>query len=130
MKHKPFIQITVGLALALGYASSADAQAAKKIDLKVLYAGEEEKHPRTQDYMNFLKQHFTTVGYAPYTEFKPEMADAYQVVVFDAFADQTRGGIGLPRAPELPQDFNRASVLVAGAGVNVARKMNLKFDWL
>jgi hypothetical protein len=58
------------------------------------------------------------------------MADDYDVVIFDAEPKPTPGHIGLPKPPGLPQDYNRASILMGGAGVLAVRSMKLKIDWL
>jgi hypothetical protein len=109
-------------------AGTAEAAAQEKISLSVLYAGIPDA-PRTKEFQQFLGQHFTKVGLAPFTEFKPEMADGYDVVIFDAPVPVLPDRIGVPPVPVLPRDFNRASVLVAGPGVNIARALDLKIDW-
>lgn len=124
MKH--IARIGVAAMAAFGICAAANGQA--KLPLKILYAGI-EKDDRTPGIMDFLKEHFERVGFAPFTEFKPEMADGYNVVIFNAPMPRGRN-VPMPRAPKLPKDFNRASVLIASGGANVARELNLKIDWL
>jgi hypothetical protein len=102
-----------------------------KIPLKVLYAGVPDS-TRTKDFVSFLESQFTKVGTAPYTEFSPKLADGFDVVVFDAGAKPNRKDdeIGLPKPPNLPRDFDRATVLIGGAGTNIALSLKLKIDWL
>jgi hypothetical protein len=117
-------------------ASSADpaelpaiSQGDAKIKLRVLYAGV-PGDARTVEFVAFLEKHFTKVGQASYSQFQPKMADGYDVVLFDAEPKPTPGHIGLPSSPNLPEDYDRASVLIAGAGVLAVRQLQTKIDWL
>jgi len=105
------------------------AGANEKINVRVLYAGALDD-PRTTEFVAFLEQHFFSVGRASYSDFTPKDADGYDVVVFDAEPKHTINTIGLPRAPILPSDYDRASVLVGGAGVWATMPLKLKLDWL
>lgn len=100
-----------------------------KISLRVLYAGVPAA-PRTTEFVAFLEKHFAKVGQAPYSQFTPKMAEGYDVVIFDAEAKPTDSSIGLPKAPKLPMDYDRATVLVAGAGVMAVLPLKTKIDWL
>ena len=117
------------LLLAITACASPAAQEPSKIPLRVLYAGVPED-ARTAEFLDFLREHFTTVGSTPYTGFKPAQADDYDVVIFDAEAKLSANTIGLPTPPNLPLDYDRASVLVSGAGVAAAYSLQLKLDWL
>jgi hypothetical protein len=115
--------------MAAAVEPQAPSQADGRIKLRVLYAGV-PGDSRTTDFVTFLEQHFTKVGQAPYSEFKPSMADGYDVVIFDAEPKPKPGHIGLPRPPRLPPDYDRASVLVSGAGVLAVEALQTKIDWL
>jgi len=105
------------------------AGANEKINVRVLYAGVLDD-PRTTEFVGFLEQHFVSVGRTSYSDFTPKDADGYDVVVFDAEPKPTINTIGLPRAPNLPSDYDRASILVGGAGVLATMPLKLKLDWL
>lgn len=100
-----------------------------KLPQRVLYAGKADD-ARTREFVAFLESHFAEVGQVDYSAFKPSDADRYDVIVFDAPTKPRPGAIGLPTPPVLPSGFNRASVLIAGAGVNLGRELKLKLDWL
>ena len=126
-------RILLAALLATAFGSRAVAvepvDTADKIKLRVLYAGVPGE-VRTADFVAFLEKHFTKVGQAGYSQFQPKMADEYDVVIFDAEPKPTPGHIGLPKRPSLPQDYNRASMLMSGAGVLAVRSMQPKIDWL
>jgi hypothetical protein len=109
-------------------AGTAEAAAQEKISLSVLYAGIPDA-PRTKEFQQFLGQHFTKVGLAPFSDFKPEMADGYDVVVFDTPVQPGPGGLGIPPRPVLPRDFSRPSVLVGAPGTRIAESLELKIQW-
>ena len=85
--------IILALTITLSAASLSGAQAADDaanlIDLKVLYAGHAGSE-RAKDFESFLTQHFREVATTSYSEFSPEQADDFDVVVFD-----WRGCLGL-----------------------------------
>ena len=85
---------------------------------------------RTTEFVAFLGQHFVKVGEASYSAFEPKMADEYDVVLFDAAREKTTNTIGLPPRPKLPLDYDRASVLIGGAGVMAVMPLQSKLDWL
>jgi hypothetical protein len=114
---------------AVWCADAASADPADKINLRVLYAGR-PGDARTAEFVAFLGQHFTKVGEASYSDFEPKMADGYDVVLFDAARERVPNRIGLPPKPKLPPDYNRASVLIGGAGVMAVEPLKTKFDWL
>ncbi|HEY3782251.1 MAG TPA: hypothetical protein VGL56_14300 [Fimbriimonadaceae bacterium] len=127
MMLKNLIRHVAVVLAAVGILAAAQAQ--EKFHLKVLYAGV-QNDARTPEFMDFLQQHFDKVGFAPYSEFKPEMADGYNVVIFDAAAHPTALRIGLPKAPVLPPTYDRATLLISGGGIMVAENLKLKLDWL
>jgi hypothetical protein len=101
---------------------------AGKINLRVLYAGV-PGDARTAEFMAFLGKYFTKVGQAPFSQFEPKMADGYDVVIFDAEPKPTPNSIGMPPRPNLPRDYDRATVLIGGA-VMVTLPLQTKIDWL
>jgi hypothetical protein len=112
---------------AVWCAGATAADPTGKINLRVLYAGR-PGDARTVEFVAFLGQHFAKVGEASYSDFTPPMANGYDVVVFDAA--RTQNSIGLPPGPKLPPDYDRASVLVGGAGVRAVESLKPKLDWL
>lgn len=96
----------------------------------VLYVGSAESR-RTDDFVEFLNNHFTRVGTAIYPQFTPNDADPYDVVVLDAEMRPSKNSIGIGPQPQLPADYSRATILVNGPGVIVAdRQLHAKLDWL
>ena len=85
--------------------------------------------PGTAEFMAFLGKYFTKVGQAPFSQFEPKMADGYDVVIFDAEPKPTPNSIGMPPRPNLPRDYDRATVLIGGA-VMVTLPLQTKIDWL
>lgn len=121
--------LSLGLALAATWAVAIPATGQEKIELNVLYAGTPES-TRTADFVGFLRDHFTTVGTTSYTNFKASEADAFDVVIFDCEIRPQPGRIGLEPRPKLPEDFNRASVMIGGPGTLLAEGFQSKIDWL
>lgn len=120
----------VALALSASAALSQAPASTPKIDLRVLYAGSAEG-PRTADFVQFLRTQFAVVGTAVYAEFTPAQADAFDVVILDVEMHPKENSIGIGKQPQLPKDYNRATVLVNGPGVIVAdRQLEAKIDWL
>jgi hypothetical protein len=110
-------------------ATAIHAESIEKLRVRVLYAGVLDD-PRTPEFVAFLDRHFVLVGRTSYSEFTPKDAEGYDVVVFDDEPKPSTNTIGLPRSPKLPPDFDRASVLVGGAGVLATMPLKLKLDWL
>lgn len=102
----------------------------EKFPLRILYAGRSDDPEHTSAWVDFLSQWFEKVGTATYSDFQPKDADPYDVVVFDTRPRPTATSIGVPKRPVLPPDFNRASLLVGGAGALIGEVVNSKFDWL
>ena len=124
------IRILLAAVGAVWCAGAAAADPAGKINLRVLYAGR-PGDARTAEFVAFLGQHFTKVGEASYSDFEPAMANDYDVVLFDAASKRTTpNSLGLPKRPKLPPDYNRASVLIGGAGVMAVMPLAPKLDWL
>lgn len=117
------------LSTALTAQAPAAASAHQKLDLRVLVTGRDDGDRRT-DFATFLREHFTTVGTASYSDFTAADAEGWDVVVLDAEVRPKPGRIGLPKGPKLAEDYARATVLVQGAGAIVADRRNQKIDWL
>jgi hypothetical protein len=101
-----------------------------KIDLRILYAGNPGSD-RMADFKQLLEQHFSAVGTADYTAFKPADADEYDVVIFDwtsIYPRDENGKIKMedppqmnqPTPPALGKDFARPAILIGGAGGSIA----------
>ncbi len=117
------------LASALVLTAPAAAQEPEKIDLRVLVTGIPGS-VRLAEFETFLSEHFKKVGTTSYSDFEPQQARGYDVLIIDAEVRPKPGRIGLPRAPRLTAQFDRASVLVAGAGARLQRTLENKIDWL
>ena len=114
--------------LVLATPTLAQSVTRPKIDLRVLVTGVPGSE-RLKDFHKFLREEFRVVGTTSYSDFREQDARDYDVVVFDAEITPTPGRIGLPKRPDLPRDFARASVLVAGGGAILARLLGLKTNW-
>ena len=102
-----------------------------KQKVKVLLAANPDT-TRAEAFMDFLGEHFATVGQVPYEEFKPSDAEGYDVIIFDGglvvIADNS---IKAPKAPEIPDDFSRPTILIGGPATSLAQKnFNSKISWL
>ena len=130
MSHS--FRLSVALALAAGVLPTQETARAvaddKKIDLAVLYVGSPDG-PRTADFVAFLSSHFIRVGKTVYATFRAEEADPFDVVVLDVEMHPSENSIGIGPQPKLPPDYARATVLVNGPGVIVARQLGSKIDW-
>ncbi|MEO0479702.1 MAG: hypothetical protein AAF196_09500 [Planctomycetota bacterium] len=121
--------LVVASSLPLEAAAAAAAPQTDKVDLAVLYVGS-DGGPRTEDFVRFLGEHFATVGSAVYPRFEASQANDYDVVILDAEMKPTDGSIGIGPQPQLPEDYDRATVLVNGPGVIVAdRQFESKIGW-
>jgi len=123
------IRMLLAALAAVWCAGTAAADPTGKINLRVLYAGR-PGDVRTTEFVAFLGQHFAKVGEASYSDFEPKMADGYDVVLFGAAREPKANSLGLPPRPKLPPDYNRASVLIGGAGVMAVEPFKPKLDWL
>ncbi|WP_145188582.1 hypothetical protein [Planctomycetes bacterium Pla163] len=96
---------------------------------RVLYAGSPDCE-RSRQFMALLGEHFAAVEFTDYSGFTGAAADGFDVVVLDADVRPTERSIGLPRRPELADDYDRATVLIGAGGVIVAERFESKLDWL
>jgi len=94
------------------------------------------------DFERFLTEHFATVGTASLEEFTAQDADDYDVVILDWVSiyprdengniDRENFQLRMPRFPELPKDYDKATVMISSVAARVGGHPNhqLKFDWL
>lgn len=98
--------------------------------LKILYSGVLET-PRAQNWLEFLRRNFATVGSIEAASLTPEAAKSYDVVITDANRlypmDPQKPGIDLPRAG-LGMEFDRPVVMIGAMGGTV--QSHTKIDWL
>ena len=109
---------------------SGGASAADKQHISVLYAGASGSQ-RESAFLEFLRQHFTRVGSADAASFSPAAAEGYQVVILDwkpLYANGKYLG-GLPTV-DLPDDYDRATIMIGGLGGNIGGREKLLLDWL
>ena len=102
---------------------------AKRLDLKVLYAGPVDT-PRAATFVEFLKQHFATVDALDVTKLSMKTAAPYDVVVADGkrqYPMSQNGGIDLPTAGLGPEFTKPVVVISAQAGTI---QHHTKLDWL
>jgi hypothetical protein len=116
--NRVFVVITLALLLLLSAWSGAE----EKADMAILFVGMPDTE-RTAEFMSFLGEHFREVGFTASETFVPERADPYDVVVFDYMW-------GFKKVPDLPLDYDRASVLIASGGGLFNKELKLKIDWL
>lgn len=139
--------------LALLVVLPLHAQEIKKSKLKVLYVaqnpdlpdgytfgGDRElwqslKKDRPQDFHQFFQQYFKTVTMVYGEEYKEEMSDKHDVTVFDALIPQTDGKMlkfynNHKRPDFFSNDYDAATVMIAGVGGALTGNMQLKIDWL
>jgi hypothetical protein len=116
-------------ATLLAFAALSSFLAAQQLPQKVLFAGSPDTD-RSREFVALFEKHFAKVACVDYSQFEPSQADGFDVVVLDALVKPTPGRIGLPPSPKLPADFNRATVLIGGAGVMAVEPLSSKLDWL
>lgn len=117
-------------ALPIGQDVAVPAPVLEKLPQRVLYAGTADSE-RSRQFVALLDEHFAAAAFADYSAFDPARADAFDVVIFDAEVRPTDNSIGLPSSrPELPDDWDRPSVLIGAGGVMVAESFESKLDWL
>jgi len=117
-------------ALPIGQDAAVPAPVLEKLPQRVLYAGTADSE-RTRQFVALLGEHFAAAAFADYSAFDPASADGFDVVIFDAEVRPTETTIGLPMSrPELPEDWDRPSVLIGAGGVMVAESFESKLDWL
>jgi hypothetical protein len=119
-------------------ACAVPARADEPLALKVLYAGNTGSD-REQDFVAFLREHFSEVGKADYEKFTEDKAKGYDVVIFDWTSIYPRdkdgkikkgsGEIVMPTPPTVSPEYRRSSILIGAAGGCLATSLRLKIDW-
>lgn len=128
------------LALAALLALTGTSWGGEPIHLKVFYAGNPGSD-REKDFKAFLADQFARVGTANFETFTTQQAEGYDVVILDwtsIYPRDERGkyksGPGLtlrsPRAPRLPESYDRPTILIGAAGGYFSMQSQLKIDWL
>ncbi|MCT4603722.1 MAG: hypothetical protein N4A59_12605 [Marinifilum sp.] len=139
--------------LAVLFVGPLHAQNIEKSKLKVLYVAqnpdlpdgysfggnvklwESLKKDRPQDFYQFFQKYFKTVKMVYGEDYKEEMSDKYDVTVFDALIPQTDGKMTkrwyMRSAPDyFSEDYDAASVMIAGVGGAMLWNKKTKIDWL
>src|SRR5262245_62778785 len=120
------------IAAALIIAAPNPALAGDKQPLRVLYAGCPGSQRET-DFLAFLREQFAKAESCSAEKFKPEMADGFDVVLFDwrkiVIEKDGQVRIDLPQVA-LPERYARATVLIGGMGGMMGNTNKLKLDWL
>jgi hypothetical protein len=139
--------------LALLLVLPLHAQEIKKSKLKVLYVAQNPDLPdgysfggnrelwqslkkdRPQDFYKFFQKYFKTVTMVYGEEYKEEMSEKHDVTVFDALIPQTNGEMvkfynNNDRPVFFSDDYDAATVMIAGVGGALTGRMQLKIDWL
>ena len=153
------ITLTLAMTIvAATFAACTNVDKANAPTLRILYVGQnpdtvegytyggkpeylaELKKTRAADYMAFLEQHFdATLVYGE--DYKPSMSDDYDVTLIDALpmeldgkdmAEGTRFEYASPFMGWnwLPEDFDAATVFIAGTISNIADDVSLKMTTL
>jgi|GEM_PF-1157319 hypothetical protein len=107
----------------LGVLTAGAAHATDLKDLKVLYVGNE----RAADYIKFLTGKVATVTSKSFSAFRPAEARDFDVVLFDwpqGEATRDMRKLGSPLGPR--EEWNRPTVLLGSAGLNLAVAWKLK----
>jgi hypothetical protein len=109
--------------VTLGILVSGGADAADLKDLKVLYVGNE----RAPEYVKFLTGKVAAVTAKSFSDFRPAEARDFDVVLFDWPQGETTRDmrkLGSPLGPR--EEWNRPTVLLGSAGLNLAVAWKLK----
>ena len=115
------------------------AEAARPIALRVLYAGNPESD-RAADFEKLLKEHVAAVEIADYRKFEPAHADDFDVVIFDWSSTYPRDEDGKinwgkehrfspPQPPKLTREFRRPAVLIGAAGGGLTHSLDIAINW-
>lgn len=130
------------LAFWLAACGVAPGGADEPAKLRILYAGNPGSD-RERDYVGFLKGTFAKVDPVDYRAFREEMAEGYDVVIFDWTSIYPRdkdgrmldlaesgGRMNYPKpTPRLSESYARPTILIGGPGERVIRPLRLKIDW-
>ena len=122
MKLKTVILLTLTALLLISVAVVC-FEADKTIS--VLFVGKNQMN-RMDEFAQFLGKHFETVDTLDYSDFSFDKADAYDILIVDF-----RFGKEWKPAPQFPEDFTKATVLIS-SGDYMFRNWNPGpiFNWL
>ncbi len=128
-KSVPTEEMTDAAEVAKAHATGEEAEVVSsdvgaKIDLRILYAGLPDTD-RNKDFTEFLSGHFRKVGTVNYNDFKPELADGFDVVILDHDGVDTRAPV-----PELSRSYSRATVTMGVPGADICSRLGLKTGYL
>jgi len=118
------IVFVVRLAFAAAFLSAFDLGAAPGQDLpqKLLYIG-----ARQNEFVPFLKEHFTTVQSVSLKDFQPSQAKSFDVILLDWPQSHTMRGAWLDGSPlGKREEWSKPTVLLGSAGLNLAVAWKLK----
>ncbi len=112
---------------------------AKRIELKVLYAGKPDSE-RMKNFASFLEKHFAKVSTRDYEAFKPEDANGFDVVILDWPSIYRRDANGKvvwddksilvqPKPPQLDKSFARPTVLIGSVAGTIGGQQQLAINW-
>lgn len=96
-----------------------------KIRLRILCTTS-PKEGRTDDFVEFLGEHFVKVATTDYKSFRQEDAESFDVVIIDYGTVRP----GSPTPEELSHAYSRATVTMGVAGSEVCRRLGLKPGYL
>ncbi len=126
----------------------------KKSNIKVLYVGQnpdrhdgytfggnlevwnEIKKERAKVFHEFFQEYFHEVTLVYGEDYKESMSDSHDVTVFDALPPRMDGTEGeylqlFPKGPDfVSEDYDAATVLIAGVGGAITWNKKIKIDWL
>ena len=102
----------------------------KKLAVRVLYAGDED-HPRTEQWRQFLGNHFTKVETIQLSELSQKTTEGFDVVIVDGPTPYkpNRKFKWLP-PPVLGEEYDRPTILMGAAGGSTVRSAKIKIGWL
>jgi hypothetical protein len=102
-------------------ALSSDALAGPspaKVNLRVLYAAGEPQSERDEEFVSFLKNHFTTVDRKDLAAFREQDADRYDAVVLDyGYLVTSNKTIVMPKY-SFSKNYSRPTMTLGAAGLS------------
>jgi len=148
-------QLIVAFCLFTIFNSQVQAQNTKKSDIKILYVGQNPekgdgysflgagsndawntvRQERAKVFYEFFLEYFEEVKLVYGENYKEHMSDKYDVTVFDALPPRPDGSESnyMPPYPNAPKfisdDYDAATVLIAGVGGALMKSRNNKIDW-
>jgi len=109
--------------------SPAAVAAPAKVTLRVLYAGD-PKSPRQDDFVNFLKEHFTTAEGADIATFKEKDAAKYDAVILDYGPLKRENQVVTMPKFSFSKNYSRPTITLGQSGGKVCAALKLKNGYL